>query len=463
MGVVMRYHARWVLPIVSPPLENATVAVGEDGRLRYVGPRAGAPPGTDYDLGNAVLLPGLVNAHCHLELTAMRGFLEGLDFREWILRLTTAKRTVLSRDDLLDAARHGLSEGVRAGITTYADTCDSGVAFDAMLERGVRGIMYQEVFGPDPAQCEQSMRELREKVATLQPRQTALVRLGISPHAPYTVSDALFRAASAYARQSALPMAIHIAESALESDLVERGVGAFADGLRARGIVVGPRAASPVQLLDRLGVLDEVLPLLIHCVRLREGDVATIALSGCGVAHCPASNAKLGHGIAPLRELLDAGVPVGLGSDSMASNNRMSILEEARLAALLQGARLAHIDAITARDALALATMHGARALGLDDRVGSLEVGKDADLAVFDLGCARATPLHEPETAVVHALSGCDAVLVTVQGRIVLERGTLIGEDPTLAARVQTSAGRLGAWLGQHGGVTPLPATSPTR
>ena len=463
MGVVIRYHARWVLPIALPPLEHATVVVAEDGRLHYVGPRAGAPPGSDYELGDAILLPGLVNAHCHLELTAMRGFLEGLDFHQWILRLTTAKRAVLSRADLLDAARHGLSEGIRAGITTYADTCDSGVAFDAMLERGVRGIMYQEVFGPDPVQCERSMRELRDKVAALQPRQTALVRLGISPHAPYTVSDALFRAASAYARQSALPMAIHIAESVHESDLVERGAGVFAEGLRDRGIGVVPRAASPVQLLDRLGVLDEARPLLIHCVRLREGDVATIALSGCGVAHCPASNAKLGHGVAPLRELLDADVPVGLGSDSVASNNRMAILEEARLAALMQGARLAQIDAITARDSLALATLQGARALGIDDRVGSLEVGKDADLAAFDLRNARAAPLHDPETAAVHALAGCDAVMVAVQGRVLVDRGTLLGEDPTLGARVQAAADRLGAWIHEQGGVTPRPAPSLTR
>ena len=149
------YHARWVLPITEPAIENGTVTV-EHGRIAYVGPRRDGA-GDSVDLGDAILMPGLVNAHCHLELTAMRGFLEDLDFRRWILRLTSAKRAVLTTEALLDSARLGLEEGIRAGITTYADTCDSGVVLDAMIEYGVRGIMYQELFGPDPAQCEASI------------------------------------------------------------------------------------------------------------------------------------------------------------------------------------------------------------------------------------------------------------------------------------------------------------------
>lgn len=258
-------------------------------------------------------------------------------------------------------------------------------------------------------------------------------------------------------------MAIHIAESRWEADLVEQGTGPFADGLRRRDIAVAPRAASPIQLLDRLGVLDDAKPLLIHCVRLKEGDVAAIALAGCGVAHCPASNAKLGHGIAPLLDLLEANVAVGLGSDSVASNNRMSILEEARLAALFQGARLARVDAVPPRQALELATLGGARAIGVEDRVGSLEVGKAADLAAFDLRCARAAPLHDPEAAAVHALSGCDAVFVAVAGRVLVERGHVVGEDAAVQARVQDSADRLTAWLEEMGAAGARPPSSATR
>src|SRR5687767_4208283 len=132
------FHARWVLPISRPPIEHGTVGV-HDGRIGYVGPRDGAPEGGATELGDSILLPGLVNAHTHLELTVMRGFLEELSFREWILGLTTARRAVLSSDDLLDSARAGILEGLRAGITTYADTSESGVTLEAMNELGVRG------------------------------------------------------------------------------------------------------------------------------------------------------------------------------------------------------------------------------------------------------------------------------------------------------------------------------------
>src|SRR4051812_6925823 len=174
-----RYSARWVCPISTPPIENGVV-VEENGRITYVGRAESAPAGgNDVDLGDVILMPGLVNAHCHLELTAMRGFLDGLGFRDWILRLTHARRAVLSYDDLLDAARLGIEDGLRAGITTFADTGDSGSGFEAMLERGVRGICYRETFGPDPVQCEGSIAELREKALAMRARETPLVRVGV--------------------------------------------------------------------------------------------------------------------------------------------------------------------------------------------------------------------------------------------------------------------------------------------
>jgi cytosine/adenosine deaminase-related metal-dependent hydrolase len=440
---VICYRARYVAPITAPPLVDGIVAV-DAGRIAYVGPAAAAPPGRAVDLGNALLLPGLVNAHTHLELTAMRGFLEDLDFRSWILRLTTAKRAVLTRDMLLDAARYGIDEGLKHGITTYADTCDSGVAFDAMRERGVRGVMYQEVFGPDPAQCAASLAELREKVDRLRPLETTLVRLGVSPHAPYTVSDSLFAAVGRYAREAALPVAIHIAESRLEEDLVVRAEGAFADGLRARAISVAPRARSSIQLLADLDVLT-AHPLLIHCVRADEKDIAIVARARCSMAHCPASNAKLGHGIAPLSAFIAAGVPVGLGSDSVASNNRMDILEEARLAALVQRGSRGDFSQVNASTAITLATLGGARALGIEGEVGSLDVGKAADLAAFPLGSLA--PVHDPLASAVFGLPGTQATFVAVAGRELLRDGVLLDEDPSLEGRVQSAAGAMQAWL----------------
>ena len=440
---MIRYRAQYVLPVSAPPIVDGVVAV-ERGRIAYVGPSGSGPSAEVIDLGDALLLPGLVNAHCHLELTAMRGFLEDLDFRTWVLRLTNSKRTVMSREMLLDAARYGIAEGLRHGITTYADTCDSGVSFDAMIDTRVRGVMYQEVFGPDPAQCSASLSELRDKVERMRPRQTPLVRVGVSPHAPYTVSDSLFGAVGHYARSEALPIAIHIAESEAEHDLVAKGEGPFAEGLRARKIGVAPRGRTPVELLENLGVL-AARPLLIHCVRVDDADVAHIADARCAVAHCPASNAKLGHGVAPLSTLLKAGIAVGLGSDSVASNNRMDLLDEARLAALMQRARHGDFREISGHTVLWLATLGGARALGIEREVGTLEVGKAADLAAFPLRSAG--PVHDPEAAVVFGLPGTVASFVTVAGEVLVRDGALLGYDAALDQRVQASADALERWL----------------
>jgi cytosine/adenosine deaminase-related metal-dependent hydrolase len=441
----MRYHARWVLPITQPPIENGTV-VEQDGLITYVGPRSTAPAGSDYELGESILLPGLVNSHTHLELTAMRGFLENCHFAQWIDKLRQSRNAVLDEQKLLDSARFGIIEGLEAGITTYADTCSTGVAMTAMRELGVRGIMYQEVFGPDPSHADSAMLDLEQRIDKLEGEQTDLVSLGVSPHAPYTVSDRLYEAAAHFANSRSLPMAMHIAESEPEETLVTRAHGDFADRLRGRGIAVTVRARSPIELLERRGALDNA-PLLIHCVRVDETDIDIMAKHRCSVAHCPASNAKFGHGIAPLLHLVAAGIHVGIGSDSVASNNRMDILDEARLAVLIHRAATRQHDAFGAHQALELATIGGARALGVDGRTGSLEVGKDADLAAFDTTTPRTTPLGDPFSAAIFALPGRSAQLVTVRGKILVERGTAHSRDKALTERVQKAGTALASWV----------------
>jgi cytosine/adenosine deaminase-related metal-dependent hydrolase len=449
---LIRYRARWVLPITTPPIQGGVVGV-EGDRIVYVGEAESAPPGRDLDLGAVALLPGLVNAHCHLELTVMRGFLEGLDFNAWINRLWRSKTAVLNYERMLDSARLGILEGLQAGITTYADTASTSAPFEAMLEAGVRGVAYQEVFGPDPADAGPAIAGLRDRAALLRARETPLVQVGISPHAPYTVSDALFRAVAEYARESGLPVAVHIAESGVEQSLVTAGQGVFADGLRERGIDVLPRGRTPVELLHRTGILDRQ-PLLIHCVRLDEADIALVARTST-VAHCPISNAKLGHGVAPLLELLRAGAVVGLGTDSVASNDRMSILDDARAACLAQSARARLPDAVAARTALELATIGGAKALGLGAVVGSLEQGKQADLAAFPVEGFGSVPLREPETQLVHGGRPGPATFVTVAGRVLVEDGELTNFDPALAARVQRTSDLLQEWLLRSGMHSP--------
>ncbi|MDQ6827871.1 MAG: amidohydrolase family protein [Gemmatimonadota bacterium] len=398
------------------------------------------------DLGNAAILPGLVNSHCHLELTVFRGLLEDLSFRDWIVALQSAKQAVTTPERFLDSARLGIEEGLLAGVTCFADTCDSGVVLGAMRDAGVRGIMYQEVFGPDPARRDASLAELRQKLRAHRALETPLVRAGVSPHAPYTVSDPLFTAVAEFAREERLPMAIHVAESEAEQSLISRASGAFADGLRARGIDVAVRGQSPLALLAALGVLD-LRPLLIHCVRADAADISLVASHACAVAHCPASNAKFGHGIAPLVEMLDAGIAVGLGSDSVASNNLMDILGEARLAVLGQRARTLRFDALSAVRALRLATLGGATALGIADRVGSLEVGKQADLAAFALDDAGSTPVYDPIATLVYSLGARPARLVAVAGQELVRDGRLVRQTGGLRARVADTAALLASFL----------------
>jgi cytosine/adenosine deaminase-related metal-dependent hydrolase len=309
----------------------------------------------------------------------------------------------------------------------------------------VRGIMYQEVFGPDPSQADVAMRELEDRIDKLQLEQTDLVSLGVSPHAPYTVSDRLYQAAAKFADSRRLPLAMHIAESEPEYDIVASARGDFADRWKRRGIAVAPRARSPIELLEQLGALDRG-PLLIHCVRVDDADIAIMARRRCAVAHCPASNAKFGHGIAPLLSFVAAGIRVGIGSDSVASNNRMDILDEARLAVLIHRAATQRHDAFGAHQALELATIGGARALGIESRVGSLEAGKDADLAAFKTDIARTTPLGDPYSAAIFALPGRSAELVTVRGRVLVDRGRALTADKALTERVRESGTALAIW-----------------
>ena len=437
--------ARWLVPVTRAPVEDGAVAIDDDGRLAYVGPRADAPPCDDVeDLGDAVLLPGLVNAHTHLELTAMRGLLEHADFFAWIRTLTRARAEVLDDAALADASRLGVLEGLSAGVTTFADTSASGAPLDALIECGARGIVYQEVFGPDAAQREASMDGLRARVAALRARATALVRVGVSPHAVYSVHEELLLDACAWALGEGLPIAMHVSESAAEIEFLREGHGPFADFLRGRGITVRRRAHSPVHLLAELGIAATARPLLIHGVRFDDSDVALAAHYDCPVAHCPASNAKLGHGVAPLRALLDAGVRVGLGTDSVGSNNRLDLLEEARVASLLQRAVHRSTTLLAPAELLRLCTLDGARALGLDDRIGTLEPGKDADLCAVSLAGVHARPVHDPVAALFHSARGSDVVFAAVRGRALLRDGSVPTIDGEAAGRrLEDAAARL--------------------
>ena len=178
----VRYHARWVLPVSSAPIEDGTVVIEHD-RIAFVGRRSSAPLARDVELGDSMITPGLVNAHTHLDLTVLRGRIPTGSFFGWIRALMLARNALLP-EELLDSARAGDRDGLHAGITTFADTAPSDAPFEAMCEAGVRGIAYREIFGPDPAQCDASLAELRDVVAAMRERETHVVKVGVSPHAP---------------------------------------------------------------------------------------------------------------------------------------------------------------------------------------------------------------------------------------------------------------------------------------
>jgi cytosine/adenosine deaminase-related metal-dependent hydrolase len=310
-----------------------------------------------------------------------------------------------------EAARAGLREAWRHGTTTVADTGVSGAAAEVLSEGGGRGIYYQEVLGPDPAQADSAMAQLAAAVRVLRRTVTPAVTLGVSPHAPHTVHPGLLRRALHFARARGMPLAGHLAESEAEQSFVTAQDGPFADGWRDRTIALPPPARSPVAAWEAAGVLGSDF-LAIHLVRADEWDVALVAGSGTAVALCPRSNARHGHGAPPVTALLEAGIRVGLGTDSVASVDFLDLLAEARAF---------HQAACDAERVVRILTIGGAAAIGLDGVVGSLEVGKWADL------CLLRVPklVTDPGVLAAAVLAGqpSDVLATYVAGRPVYRAG----------------------------------------
>jgi 5-methylthioadenosine/S-adenosylhomocysteine deaminase len=377
---VLRIRAGQVHPVTAPPIADGAVLV-EGARIVAVGPHAVVPSPPDaqaLEYPDGVVTPGLVNCHTHLELTHLAGRIAVRDFPAWLRRVRELK-DASPPDAVAAGVERALRDCWARGVTCVAETGSTGAALAALAQLGGRGVVYQEVFGPDPAQCETSLAELNAALGRLAPLASDRVRLGVSPHAPYTVSPPLYRAVAAMARLERLPVAVHLAESPAETQLIRDGSGPFADALRARGIAVRPHRVSPARHLLQLGVL-EAGPgcLCIHCVQLDERDLEGLRDVGAAVAACPRSNRAHGHGDAPLAALRAAGVRIGLGTDSLLSVPDLDLWAEAGALGLAWD------------DALTMLTLGGARALGWDQDIGALAVGKAADLAVWPAAGAGA-------------------------------------------------------------------------
>jgi 5-methylthioadenosine/S-adenosylhomocysteine deaminase len=407
--------ADWVLPVSGPPIENGAVAIEED-RIVAVGPIAELGEGRR--LPDAAIIPGFVNAHSHLEYAVYAGFGDpATNFSEWIA-IHVERKQRLELADVVDIARLGAAECLASGITTVGDCSFSGATAPACAELGLRGIVYLEVFGADPARALERFEGLRSGVARAFGDRVAL---GVSPHAPYTVSLEVYAACE----RLDLPVATHLAESASETEYLLDGTGpwgSFAD------MLVSPPGTTGIRLLADAGLLGNKV-VAAHCVTVDAEEIGLLAASGTAVAHCPRSNAQLGCGVAPLRALIDAGVVVGLGTDSPASTPSFDMFEELRAAVFAARARERRPDAITATEALELATLGGARALGLAAEIGSLDAGKLADVAVLSLEGSPFLPWEDPAAAVVFGGSPSRVLLTVVGGEVRYERGTFVWHE----------------------------------
>jgi len=391
--VTRAVSAEWVLPVDGPPLRDARV-VWDEGRIVEV-----APGRADEHHDEAVILPGLVNAHSHLEYAVYAGFGDGEPFGSW-LATHIRRKQALDFEGMLAVARRGAVDSLASGITTTADYSFAGAAAVAAAEVGLRAIVYLEVFASDPREAERQFEQTQARAVGV---ACDTVSLGISPHAPYTCSVEVYR----WCLSLGIPVGTHLAESANENEWLERGTGPMATN---REVLVGPTGKRAVATLEP--VLGPDL-LCAHCVEVDAAEIALLAERDVPVAHCPRSNAVLGCGVAPLADLRAAGVRVGLGTDSPASTPSFDIFEELRSAIYAARARERRPDALTAEEALRLATVDAARALGLDDEIGTLARGKRADLTVLSLGGSPYHPVEDPAAAVVFGGSP-DRVLETI-------------------------------------------------
>jgi 5-methylthioadenosine/S-adenosylhomocysteine deaminase len=367
-----------VLPVDGPPIEGGLVRYEGGAVVEVTRGRA------ERHYAEAAIIPGFVNAHSHLEYAMYAGFGDGQAFGPWIAT-HVERKSRLEPSDMVAIARLGVLDSLRAGITTTADYSFSGAAATAASELGLRAIVYLEVFAADPAEAQRQFEEKRARVD-----ESGLVRIGVSPHAPYTCSVATYE----WCLSLGIPVGTHLAESPHENEWLEHGSGP----LYGIPILVPPTGKRAVATLEP--VLGPDL-LCAHCVEINQGEIELLAERNVPVAHCPRSNALLGCGIAPIDELRAADVRVGLGTDSPASTPSFDMFEEMRTAIYLARARRQRPEALLAAAALEMATLDAARALRLEDQVGTLTPGKRADLTVVSLAGSPYHPVEDPAAAVV--------------------------------------------------------------
>lgn len=419
MSDITVIEPRWVIPVepATAVLANHAVVIDSD-RIAAVLPVADAlaqyPDARRVSLPTHALIPGLVNLHTHAAMTLMRGMADDLALMDWLQNhIWPAEARTVSDEFVYDGTLLACAEMLQGGITCFNDMYFfPEAAARAALRAGIRaalGIIAVEFRSAYATDAQDYLRKgiaLRDAL-----REEPLLSFCLAPHAPFTVSDATFTQIATYAGELDLPVHIHLHETAQE----------ISDSIAAHGM-------RPVARLERLGMLGPGL-IAVHGVHLDPSEIELLARHGCSVAHCPASNLKLGSGIAPVAALLKAGVNLGLGTDGAASNNRLDLFSEMRLAALLAKGAGGDARVLPAHSALEAATLGGARALGLQDRIGSIAAGKFADLTAVDLSATELSPCYDPVSHLVYAAGREHVTDVWVGGIRRVTNGTLTGFD----------------------------------
>jgi 5-methylthioadenosine/S-adenosylhomocysteine deaminase len=432
------WSARYVLTMDAGRrvIENGAVAVRGD-RIVAVGARseinAKFQTRRRIDAPQSLIAPGLVNAHTHAPMALFRGIADDLKLQDWLEKyIFPAESKFVTPDFVRWGTRLACLEMALGGTTTFADMYYfEDVIAETVKEAGLRAVLGETILNfPAPdAKTPQDALALAERFIR-RFQGDPLVTPAVAPHALYTNTDESLRAARALANRYGVPLLTHLAETQQERD----------EAIAKRGM-------SPVQALQTLGVF-EGRTVAAHCVWLDEADIKTLGARGVGVAHCPSSNMKLASGVAPVTKMLAAGLAVGLGTDGPAgSNNDFSMFEEMDLAAKLQKVFTGDPRAVPAIQAVEMATILGARALGMDKEIGSLEPGKRADLVSVRLDAPRAVPLYNVYSQMVYALKASDVEHVMVNGKLIvrsgrmltLDRARVLAEAETYRRRIRAS------------------------
>jgi 5-methylthioadenosine/S-adenosylhomocysteine deaminase len=413
----------------SDPITSGAVAIA-DGKIAAVGPAEEllelAPTGEVLTASNCIIMPGLVNTHSHLAMTLLRGLADDLPLIEWLEHhIWPAEKTHMNRDTVRLGTRLAVAEQLLSGVTTTTDMYFFGDEVCAVLaDAGMRGVIAESLIDFATPRCatpEEMMAKQRELIEEY--RDHDLITPSIAAHSPYTVSAPNLVKEAELADEFGVPFQIHLSETAWE---VEK--------------LLDEKGASPVAYLAGLGVLSERV-VAAHCVHLSPEDIDLISEFEVGVSHNPVSNLKLASGVSPVPAMVSRGVKLGLGTDGAASNNTLDLMRDMQLTALLHKGTSGDPTALPARKMVEMATIDGARVLGLDERIGTLTEGREADLICVDTDRAHATPMYDPYSHLVFAARAADVRHVVVRGKVTVRKGQVETIDlEALQAEVESIA-----------------------